>query len=180
MSGTGRTQLFLIARFCFHRLSLPRRGILWGLVSFFVLLFFPAFCFEVAGGRGGARGAITGQAIAMECSPAYSSASKGHPPGWMTTALSYPRFGVNSWVFSNSTKSIFSVDSAGESRALRQHKPLRTKLKNTFPKPPACLKTQHVGRSVITISSHETCFGNLSFTAQEAKCCPYAMDESMS
>lgn len=52
--------------------------------------------------------------------------------------------------------------------------------RNTFQKTLMCLKTQHAGRSVITISSYETYFGNLSFTAQEAKCCPYAMDESTS
>lgn len=116
----------------------------------------------------------------MACSPAYSLASMTLlAPGWMTRVLSYPHFCVTVRFF-QTLKAVFSVDSGGESRALRQHKPVWTKLKEhisenpNVPENPAC---------------REECYNNIklwnilwqpSFTAQEAKCCPYAMDESTS
>lgn len=49
MSGTGRTQLFLIACLCFHRLRLPRLGTFWGRLLYWSLYslfyFFPKFYF---------------------------------------------------------------------------------------------------------------------------------------
>lgn len=71
MSGTGRMQLFLIARFCFHRLSLSWLGIFGGWFLFLSLFFFfllSCILLLSGQGRGGARGAITRQAIAMACS----------------------------------------------------------------------------------------------------------------
>lgn len=67
----------------------------------------------------------------------------GHPPDCMTTVLSYPHFCLTVRFF-QTEKSVFSVDSGGESRALRRHKPVQTKLKErisenpNMPEKPAC------------------------------------------
>lgn len=61
-------------------------------------------------------------------------------------SLILPSFLGNTWVFSNSEKPFFSVDSGEESRDLRRHKPVRTKLKEHIsenldvPENPACRK----------------------------------------
>lgn len=45
MSRSGRTQLFLIACLCFHRLRLPWLGTFWGRLLFCLSYFFPKFHF---------------------------------------------------------------------------------------------------------------------------------------
>lgn len=104
----------------------------WGLVSFI----FSCVLLLSGQGRRGTKGAIIRQAIVMACSPAYSLASRGHPPGWMTTAFSYHNFCTTVGFFQTLRSQFFSVDSGGESKALRRHKSVQIKLKEHISEKP--------------------------------------------
>lgn len=137
-------QLFLIARFCFHHLSLSWLGIFGGWFLFLSFFFFLSLCsFKWMGERRG-KGSNYKAGYCDGMLPCIFFGFEETHSRLGDHSLILPSFLCKSWVISNSEKSVFSVNSGGESRALRRHKPVQTKLEEHIsetpkvPENPAC------------------------------------------